>query len=72
MVNVLNPAAIVVGGSLSALGEPLLAGLRESIWRYGRPAAVASLSVLQAQCGERAEVLGGLALALGVVEAGSS
>lgn len=66
VINVLNPAAIVVGGRLSGLGEPLLAGLRESIWRYSRPAAVAGLSVLQAQSGERAEVLGGLALAHGV------
>ena len=66
VVNVLNPAAIVVGGRLSGLGELLLAGMRESIWRYSRPAAVAGLSVLRAERGERAEVLGGLALAHGV------
>lgn len=72
IINVLNPAAIVVGGSLSALGEPLLTGLRESIWRYGQPAAVADLSVQKAECGERAEVLGGVALALGVVETTAS
>jgi predicted NBD/HSP70 family sugar kinase len=72
LVNVLNPAAIVVGGSLGGLGEPVLAGLRESIWRYSGPAAVAALEVLPAQCSERAQVLGGLALAHGVVEVAST
>jgi predicted NBD/HSP70 family sugar kinase len=72
VINVLNPAAIVVGGSLSGLGDPVLTGVRESIWRYSRPAAVAGLQVLQAGCGERAETLGGLALAHGVVETPST
>ncbi len=70
IINMLNPAAIVVGGSLSALDEPLLAGVRESIVRYSQPAARVDLRVVRAETGERAAVLGGLALALGLVLSG--
>ena len=69
IVNVLNPAAIVVGGTLSAVGEPLLQGIQTSISRYSQAIAAAALRVVPAECGDRAEVLGGLALALGVAEA---
>jgi predicted NBD/HSP70 family sugar kinase len=72
IVNVLNPAAIVVGGTLSALGEPLLQGIKASISRYSQAIAAATLTVAAAECGDRAEVLGGLALALGVVDEPSS
>ena len=70
VVNVLNPAAIVVGGSLASAGEALLSGLRDSISRHAQPAAAAGLRVQRAQHGERAEVLGALALALGMAEDG--
>jgi predicted NBD/HSP70 family sugar kinase len=66
IVNVLNPRAIVVGGSLGVLGEPLVSGMREAVWRYSQPVAAAGLTVVQARLGERAEVLGGIAVALGV------
>lgn len=69
IVNVLNPRVIVVGGSLGAFGEPLLSGVRDSVWRYSRPAAAAGLIVEQGRLGERAEVLGGIAVALGVTDA---
>ena len=69
IVNVLNPSAIVVGGSLSALGEPLLQGIQASVSRYSQPIAAARLEVVRAECGERAEALGGLAVALGLVDA---
>jgi len=62
VIHALNPAAVVVGGSLASLGEPLVTGLRESIARHCQPNAVEGLDVLQAQCGERAEVLGALSL----------
>jgi predicted NBD/HSP70 family sugar kinase len=71
IVNVLNPAAIVVGGVLSALGEPLLQGIGTSISRYSQAIAAATLKVVPAECGPRAEVLGGLAVALEVIEVSS-
>ena len=60
VIHALNPAAVVVGGSLAAHGQPLVTGMRESIARHCQPNAVEALDVLQAQCGERAEVLGAL------------
>jgi predicted NBD/HSP70 family sugar kinase len=70
VVNVLNPAAIVVGGSLGSAGQALLSGLEDSISRHAQPTAAAGLRIQRAQHGERAEVLGALGLALGLVEDG--
>ena len=39
LCNHVNPEAIIVGGDLSAVGEPLLAGIREAIDRYALPGA---------------------------------
>jgi predicted NBD/HSP70 family sugar kinase len=55
--NVLNPAAIIVGGELSAAGAPLLNGIRESVDRY----AAQGVQIMPGALGERAEVLGALA-----------
>lgn len=66
--NVLNPAAIIVGGDLSAAGPPLLDGIRESIDRYAQPAIAAAVEILPGALGERAEVLGALAMIIGDTE----
>lgn len=66
-VTTLNPEAVVVGGSLGALGGPLVHGLREALDRYCQPAAVRNLAVSVATCGEHAEVLGGAALAFDLI-----
>ena len=68
LVTMLNPSAVLVGGGLSALGEPLLKGIEESIARYSQPIASSGLVVRRSHCGERAEVLGGIALAFGLVQ----
>ena len=62
LCNALNPEAIVVGGELSEAGEPLLDGIRDSIDRYALPGAAAAVKVVHGELGERAEVLGALAL----------
>jgi predicted NBD/HSP70 family sugar kinase/biotin operon repressor len=62
LVNALNPAAVVVGGDLSAAGEPLLGGIREAIDRFAQPGAARAVEVRPGVLGERAEVLGALAL----------
>lgn len=62
--NLLNPEMIVVGGALSEAGEPLIAGVRDSLERYGLPAAVSGVRVVAAELGDRAEVLGALALVI--------
>jgi predicted NBD/HSP70 family sugar kinase len=63
--NLLNPAAIIVGGELSAAGAPLLEGIRESIDRYAQPVIAQAVEILPAALGERAEVLGALATIIG-------
>jgi predicted NBD/HSP70 family sugar kinase len=68
LCNALNPEAIVVGGELSEAGEPLLGGIREAIERYALPGAAQALDVMHGELGERAEVLGALALVIGNTE----
>jgi predicted NBD/HSP70 family sugar kinase len=65
LVMTLNPDAIVVGG---ALGGPVLRGIDDAIDRYSQPLALHDLVVTGAGCGDRAEALGGIALAFGLVE----
>jgi predicted NBD/HSP70 family sugar kinase len=62
LCNALNPEAIVVGGELSDAGEPLLGGIREAIDRYALPGAAEAVKVVPGELGERAELLGALAL----------
>jgi predicted NBD/HSP70 family sugar kinase len=70
LVNTLNPELVVIGGDLPA--EALIEGVRESIARYALPAAAEAVSVTAGVLGERAEVLGALALLIGDTERLSS
>lgn len=64
LVNVLNPARIVVGGGLSALGEGLLEPIREGILRHSNRVAAESVSVVIAALGRDAGVVGAATLAM--------
>jgi predicted NBD/HSP70 family sugar kinase len=68
LCNLLNPEHIVVGGDLAQAGDLLLDPLRDVVSRFAIPAAAAALHVCVGVLGERAEVLGALALALGESE----
>jgi predicted NBD/HSP70 family sugar kinase len=68
LCNHVNPEAIVVGGDLSAAGEPLLAGIREAVDRHALPGAAEAVEVKAAVLGDRAEVLGALALVIADTE----
>jgi predicted NBD/HSP70 family sugar kinase len=57
-VSLLNPSVIVIGGSLSAAGEPLLAGVREVVYRRSLPLATAQLRIVQASAGDLSGVVG--------------
>jgi predicted NBD/HSP70 family sugar kinase len=65
LCNSLNPDVVVIGGEISAAGDPLLDGIRESIGRYALPGAAAAVQIRPAELGQRAEMLGSLALAIG-------
>jgi predicted NBD/HSP70 family sugar kinase len=62
LLNVLNPELLVVGGDLAAAGDLLLDGVRESIARAALPSAADAARVVAGVLGERAQVLGAIAL----------
>jgi predicted NBD/HSP70 family sugar kinase len=68
LCNQFNPERIVVGGELALAGDLLLDPIRESIRRYAVPAAVEDLTVVAGALGERAELMGALALVVGQSE----
>ena len=63
MCNYLNPDVVVVGGDMSPAGELLLEPMRDAIERFAIPAASQSVRIVAGVLGERAELLGALALA---------
>ncbi|MDA0165493.1 ROK family protein [Solirubrobacter ginsenosidimutans] len=65
LCNLFNPHRVVVGGDLGAAGEFLLAPLRESLLRGAIRSAAEDVTVVQGELGDRAEVLGAVALVLG-------
>ena len=65
LCNLFNPRRIVVGGDLGAAGELLLEPLRQSLRRGSIRSAVEDVEVVGGALGERAEVLGAVALVLG-------
>jgi predicted NBD/HSP70 family sugar kinase len=63
-VNLLNPGALVIGGALAEIHEPLLAGVREVVFQESLPLATRSLRIAPSRLGERAGVMGGIELGL--------
>jgi predicted NBD/HSP70 family sugar kinase/biotin operon repressor len=59
----LNPAKIVVGGSLGA-SPTLVAAIRDGVDRHAHPESAASCEVVSGRFGGRAELMGSLALAI--------
>jgi predicted NBD/HSP70 family sugar kinase len=64
LTNLVNPDRIVVGGELGSAGAVLLDPLRHALSRSAVPSAVDAVTVVQGVLGERAEVLGAVALVL--------
>jgi predicted NBD/HSP70 family sugar kinase len=59
----LNPAKIVVGGSLGT-SPTLVEAIRRGVDRYAHPEAAASVEVVSGHFGGRAEIMGALSLAI--------
>jgi hypothetical protein len=55
---------VIVGGDLAAAGSVLLDPLREVVRRTAVPSAVGELELVPGVLGERAEMLGALALVM--------
>jgi predicted NBD/HSP70 family sugar kinase len=69
LCNCLNPAAIVLGGELGAIGGPFARGVRESIDRSAQPAVAEAVDIRPAQLGLRSELLGAVATAAAAARA---
>ena len=65
LCNVLSPSGVIVGGDLGIVADPLLNGIREALDRYALPPVRAALELRAGVLGERAELLGALALVIG-------
>jgi predicted NBD/HSP70 family sugar kinase len=63
VVSVLAPTAIVVGGDMAEAREPLLAGIRETIYQRSLPLATRELQITTSRLGRRAGLVGAAAMA---------
>jgi predicted NBD/HSP70 family sugar kinase len=64
VVSVVAPSAIVVGGEMADASEPLLAGIRESVYQRASALATRELRILTSRLGPRAGVVGVTEVAL--------
>ena len=63
-VNLINPERIIVGGSMAVAGDVLLDPLREAVGLRAIPSAAEDVEIVLGELGERAELLGAVALVL--------
>lgn len=63
-VSLLNPSVVVVGGSMSATGEYLLAGIREVVYRRSLPLATHQLRIVGSPLHGREALVGAAAMVL--------
>jgi len=61
-VSLLNPSVLVIGGTVAEAGDPLLAGVREVVYRRSLPLATANLRIVQAGAGDLCGVIGAAAM----------
>jgi predicted NBD/HSP70 family sugar kinase len=64
VVSVLNPAVIVVGGTLASVDEHLLSGIRQVVFERSLPLATRELRIVRARSGAQGGVLGAAQLAI--------
>ena len=64
IVSLLNPAAIVVGGTLARGGEFLLSGIRELVYQRCLPLATRELRIMAVASPEHGPILGAARLVL--------
>jgi len=64
LVNVLNPAVIVIGGDVADADEQLFAGVREVVYQRSTPLANRHLQIVHSQLDDRAGVAGAAVMAI--------
>jgi predicted NBD/HSP70 family sugar kinase len=58
MVNLLNPAVVVLGGAVAQSGDILLAAVREAVYRQSHPLVTRDLRIVRSQMGDSAGLVG--------------
>ena len=58
VVNIFNPSLILVGGGVAKAGEPLLAAIRETVYRRSLPLATRDLRITRSSLGDTAGLIG--------------
>ena len=64
LCNIVNPECVVIGGDMALAGDALLDPIREVVKRNAIPSAAADTEIVAGVLGERAEMLGALALVM--------
>jgi predicted NBD/HSP70 family sugar kinase len=64
LCNIVNPECVVIGGDMALAGDVLLDPVREVVQRNAIPSAAADTEIVAGVLGERAEMLGALALVM--------
>lgn len=64
VVNVFNPAVIVIGGDVANAHEQLLAGVREVVYQRSLPLATRHLRIVHSRLGDHAGIRGASAMVL--------
>ncbi|MDX6588611.1 MAG: hypothetical protein QOI31_3084 [Solirubrobacterales bacterium] len=64
LCNIVNPETVVIGGDMALAGDVLLDPVREVVHRNAIPSAAADTEIVAGVLGERAEMLGALALVM--------
>jgi len=64
LCNIVNPECVVIGGDMALAGHVLLDPMREVVRRNAIPSAAADTEIVAGVLGERAEMLGALALVM--------
>ena len=62
IVNLFNPALILVGGGVAAAGDFLLASIRENVYRFSLPLATRDLQISFSPLGDQAGLRGAAAM----------
>jgi predicted NBD/HSP70 family sugar kinase len=63
-VSLMNPSVIAIGGGMARVGEHLIAGVREVVYKRSTPLATEYLSIVQSAAAEKAAILGASMLAV--------
>jgi len=69
LANLFNPRLVIVGGELARAGDLLVQSIRQTAEQGAIPSAVRGLQVVRGKLGERAQVVGALALAATAAQA---